>query len=180
MLDLHGPPRPPSPRIFPQLDYPGCAMKEPSAEHITGADARRIGYPTQGNLIAKSYRKNRTVQVCPCLAVLAVLLLNSGCRSPGSLVTPSSFDPKNPVEVSRLFNQNCAKCHGEDGRAGTFHGWIIHARKFTDAKWQDGATDRELSDAIISGPKAMPAFGKKLSPTEITALVTYVRAFKPQ
>jgi mono/diheme cytochrome c family protein len=57
---------------------------------------------------------------------------------------------------------------------------LLGAQNFTDAKWRAEVTDADISDAIKTGPKAMPAFGKKLSPAEIEALVAYVDTFKPE
>jgi len=40
------------------------------------------------------------------------------------------------MQGSQLFNDNCARCHGKDGRAKTFHGKMVGARNLTNAKWQ--------------------------------------------
>jgi mono/diheme cytochrome c family protein len=69
-------------------------------------------------------------------------------------------------------------CHGKNGRARTFHGWLVGAQNLTRAKWQADTTDGQIINAIKTGPSVMPAFEKKLSPSEIDALATYVRSFK--
>jgi mono/diheme cytochrome c family protein len=48
----------------------------------------------------------------------------------------------------------------------------------TDNIWQAETSDAEILHAIKTGPGVMPAFGKKLSGTEIQALAIYVRSFK--
>jgi cbb3-type cytochrome c oxidase subunit III len=82
------------------------------------------------------------------------------------------------VEAAKLFDKNCAKCHGKDGRAKTFRGKITGARNLTDDEWQARATDEQIKEAIKKGPDEMPAFEKKLSEAEIDALAAYVRHFK--
>jgi mono/diheme cytochrome c family protein len=117
-----------------------------------------------------------------CLLILASgsLFLNFGCQSNGRLAIEQANYPRDKVDARALFNENCAKCHGMDGRAKTFHGRLVGAQNFTDEKWRTTITDEEMSDAIKKGPKAMPAFEKKLSQAEIDALVAYVRSFKQE
>ena len=114
------------------------------------------------------------------ILMAGVLCLNFGCQTTGPLAKEEANYPKDKVDARGLFNENCAKCHGMDGRAKTFHGRLVGAQNFTDAKWRAEVTDADISDAIKKGPEAMPAFGKKLSPAEIDALVAYVDTFKPQ
>lgn len=108
---------------------------------------------------------------------LAVLI--SGCASTGPLAAQQANYPKDKVDVHGLFVENCATCHGQNGRAHTFHGLLVGAQNLTDANWQRETTDDEIMHAIKTGPEAMPAFGKKLSASEIAALADYVRTFKP-
>ena len=112
-------------------------------------------------------------------AVSGFSLLLAGCSSTPSLAVRQASYPKDQVDAPGLFAENCATCHGRDGRAGTFHGWILGAQNFTDARWQTKTSDDEIIRAIQTGPKAMPAFQKKLSTAEIEALAAYVRTFKP-
>lgn len=102
--------------------------------------------------------------------------LGSGCASSNTLARQQAGWPKDKVDAPGLFAESCATCHGKDGRARTFHGRLVGAQNFTDTHWQ--ATDEEIIDAIKTGPKAMPAFEKKLSPAEIEALAAYVRTFQ--
>ena len=103
--------------------------------------------------------------------------LVSGCASTNTLAMQQATLPKEQVDAPGLFAENCATCHGNDGRAKTFHGRIVRAQNFTDTQWQ--ATNEEIIAAIKTGPKAMPAFEKKLSQAEIESLAVYVSTFKP-
>jgi cbb3-type cytochrome c oxidase subunit III len=113
------------------------------------------------------------------VGISGVLCLISGCASTGPLTAQQANYPADKVDARGLFVENCATCHGKDGRAKTFHGWLVGAQNLTDTQWQVKTTDEEIIHAIKAGPSVMPAFEKKLSPTEIDALAKYVRAFKP-
>ncbi|MFZ0827658.1 MAG: c-type cytochrome [Verrucomicrobiia bacterium] len=113
------------------------------------------------------------------MAVAGLSWLATGCTSTPTLAVQPAGCSKVQVDVPGLFAENCATCHGRDGRARTFHGWLLGAQNFTNARWQTNTSDAEIIKAIQTGPKLMPAFQKKLSAAEIEALATYVRTFKP-
>ncbi len=81
-----------------------------------------------------------------------------------------------------LFRTNCARCHGADGRGDTPLGHTYNAPDFTDAEWWRKHSDITSTGRLISivshGKGGMPAFGKKLKPSEIKLLVNYVRRFR--
>ena len=87
-------------------------------------------------------------------------------------------------QVRDLFRNNCARCHGADGRGDTPLGQTFKAPDFTDPEWwqkhSDITTSASLVSIVSNGKGGMPAFGKKLSRTEIRRLVGYVRRFKNQ
>jgi mono/diheme cytochrome c family protein len=116
---------------------------------------------------------------CLLLAVAGLSWLVAGCASTPTLATQQAGYPKDQVGAPGLFAENCATCHGRDGRARTFHGRLLGAQNFTDTRWQTNTSDDEIIRAIQTGPKLMPAFRKKLSTAEIEALAAYVRTFKP-
>jgi mono/diheme cytochrome c family protein len=110
-------------------------------------------------------------------AALAGLV--SGCASTHTLGLQQADFPKEKVDARGLFVENCATCHSQNGRARTFHGWLLGAQNFTDAQWQIDTSDPEIVHAIKTGPGFMPAFEKKLSASEIESLAAFVRTFKP-
>jgi cbb3-type cytochrome c oxidase subunit III len=101
-----------------------------------------------------------------------------GCASRGPLTVKEANYPASKVDARDLFQENCVVCHGTNGRAHTFHGRLAGAQNLTDAEWQSETTDAQIIHAIKTGPSVMPAFGKKLSESEIDALAAYVRSFK--
>lgn len=87
--------------------------------------------------------------------------------------------PARPSAQARSdYKQHCAKCHGLDGRGRTIMGELSGAPNFTDASWQEGATDKRMNASITHGRGGMPPFKDELSAAEVSALVAYVRRFK--
>jgi mono/diheme cytochrome c family protein len=81
------------------------------------------------------------------------------------------------------WDNNCAQCHGKDGRADTKMGKTLSAKDLTDPKVQAEFTDAKATQSIKEGVKqngktTMKAFGGKLTDDEIKALVAYVRTLK--
>ena len=86
---------------------------------------------------------------------------------------------QNSGEARALFTKQCAVCHGSDGRAKTSKGKRTHTRNLVDAEWQDSVSDERIFNSINNGRGVnMPRFNKKLSDSQIDALVSYVRQFK--
>jgi mono/diheme cytochrome c family protein len=123
--------------------------------------------------------KGKIATLCLLILISGLQFLITGCASPGPLAVKQASFPADKVDARGLFVENCVICHGQNGRAHTFHGRLFAAQNLTDAKWQANTADDEIIYAIKTGPREMPAFEKKLSPAEIDALATYVRTFKP-
>ena len=85
-------------------------------------------------------------------------------------------------KVLDLYRTNCARCHGADGRGDTPLGHTYKSPDFTDPEWwrknSNITSTAKLSEIVRRGKGGMPAFGKKLTRTEIRLLVGYVRKFK--
>jgi cytochrome c6 len=87
------------------------------------------------------------------------------------------------ADAKENWEKNCTKCHGADGTGKTKMGEKLGIKDYTDAKVQDGLTDKAIAKAIKDGVKEgdkakMKAFGDVLSDDEIKALVTHIRGFK--
>ena len=86
-------------------------------------------------------------------------------------------------DAKEIFEAQCAKCHGTDGKGQTKMGQKLGVKDYTDPKVQADLKDDAMAKAIKEGVKdgektKMKGFGDVLSDDEITALVKYVRAFK--
>jgi cytochrome c6 len=85
---------------------------------------------------------------------------------------------------SKIWDTNCAACHGKDGKGSTMMGRKLDIKDLTDAKIQASFTDADATKAIKEGvtdkgTEKMKAFGDKLSDDDIKALVAQARSFKP-
>ena len=66
----------------------------------------------------------------------------------------------------KLFDHNCAPCHGDDARGD--EGPDLHGLRKSDAR---------ITKIIKEGIKGeMPAFGKKLSDSDIETLIAFLRS----
>lgn len=87
------------------------------------------------------------------------------------------------ADAKTLYEDQCAKCHGSDGKGDTKMGKKLGAKDYTDAKVQAELKDDAAIKAIKEGLK--DSEGKSLmKPTEgvsdddAKALVAYMRTFK--
>jgi cytochrome c553 len=81
------------------------------------------------------------------------------------------------------WENNCASCHGADGKAQTKTGKKLKLRDYTDAKVQAELKDADMLKAITEGVKVdgkekMKGYKDELSADEIKDLVAYIRTLK--
>ena len=87
------------------------------------------------------------------------------------------------ADAKELWDKNCKKCHGDDGKGKTKMGEKLGAKDYSDAKVQADLKDDAMAKAIKEGIKKdgetkMKAFGDTLSDDEIKALVAHIRTLK--
>jgi cytochrome c1 len=87
------------------------------------------------------------------------------------------------AEAKAIYDKDCAKCHGTDGKGETKMGKKLGAKDYTNPKVQEAMKDAEAIKAIKEGLKDKE--GKVLmKPTEgvtddeAKALVAYMKKFK--
>ena len=86
-------------------------------------------------------------------------------------------------DAKALYEQNCTKCHGADGKGQTKMGQKLSCKDYSDAKVQADLTDAAATKAIKEGlknkeDKALMKPAEGLSDADIKGLVAYMRAFK--
>ena len=88
------------------------------------------------------------------------------------------------ADTKEVYEKECAKCHGADGKGKTKMGEKVGVKDYTDAKVQGEMKDEEMAKAIKEGIKEkgtdktkMKAFSD-LSDADIKGLVKYIRSFK--
>lgn len=98
--------------------------------------------------------------------------------SAGVVAKSSSFvsEPDSKSEATRkLYLNNCARCHGADGKSMTNLGQELDAPDITTSSVK-GMSSAKMSRIISKGDGSMPAFGKKLTRAQIISIVRYVKS----
>lgn len=94
---------------------------------------------------------------------------------------PTKTEVAGPIQradVAKLYNTNCASCHGVDGSGKDLRAGLPKIPDFTSMAWQLSQTDLEITHRIQDGVEpTMPAYKGKLAEQHIVALTIYVRAF---
>ncbi len=87
------------------------------------------------------------------------------------------------ADAKATFQQECAKCHGKDGKGHTPMGRILHLKDFTNPKVQKEMKDEDMIKTIkdgatdkATGRERMKAFGSTFTDQQIKELVAYVRS----
>jgi len=76
-----------------------------------------------------------------------------------------------------IFKAKCAMCHGPDGSASTGMGKTMGLKPLGSPEVQK-MSDADLTALITNGKGKMPAYKGKLSDSDISAVVKYVRTLK--
>lgn len=81
-----------------------------------------------------------------------------------------------------LFENNCASCHGIDGKARTPMGKKLGAKDLAASTFTDAQVEAQIRDGKkdARGSEKMPAYRERLSAADISAIVAYVKAFRPE
>jgi cytochrome c6 len=98
-------------------------------------------------------------------------------------LTPHAWadDAAAPSDVAALWGKECAKCHGQDGKAQTKMGKMQKVKDLTDpavrAEFNRDRMIASTKDGILKEDGKTPwmkGFAEKLSDEQIAALVDYV------
>ena len=77
------------------------------------------------------------------------------------------------ARATKLFADNCAMCHGPNGKGNR----QVGAPNLTDSEWLYGPTRDDIHDQIWNGHGGvMPTWGGRLTPEEIKAVAVYVHS----
>ena len=104
---------------------------------------------------------------------------------PASLIAASVVfvaDKASAADGKAVFDTNCAKCHGTDGKGATKMGQKVGVKDLTDPKVQAELSDAKIAKTVKEGvtvgdkPK-MKAF-PELSAEDIKAIAGYVKSLK--
>ncbi len=123
-------------------------------------------------------KMKRIIQIVALAVALASVLAVVMASAKSSQGENHGGDKATAINPAVTYTQNCATCHGKDGRGKTIKGKLKHVPDLSDAEWQERASDDHIYNAISNGRGKMPAFGKRLSAEQIESLAGYVRRFK--
>jgi hypothetical protein len=121
----------------------------------------------------------------PLLATAEVLSLHSPVQSDHNdgLGRSESWSRERRVTGADpvvIYRRYCLRCHGAEGDGISKGQKTPQIPDFTSSTWEVRRSDVQLATSITEGKgRFMPAFGDRLHPEEIQALVRYVRGFRP-
>ncbi len=75
-----------------------------------------------------------------------------------------------------VFLNNCALCHGADGRGGQKMGMVVPTLR--NPAWHAKVSDNHIASTVSHGKGQMPSFMGKLDKAQLQGLVAYVRTLK--
>ena len=85
-------------------------------------------------------------------------------------------------DAKSAYEEQCAKCHGTDGKGDTKMGKKYGAKDYTDAKVQaelkDDAAFKAIKEGVKDGEKVVMRPTEGVSDADAKALVAYMRTFK--
>jgi cytochrome c553 len=89
----------------------------------------------------------------------------------------------NAADAKDLYEKNCTKCHGADGKGATKMGQKMGAKDYSDPKVQAELKDEAAFKAIKEGykdkdGKVIMKPAEDMSDADIKALVAHMRTFK--
>ena len=133
------------------------------------------------------------------LVVIAPILIISGSLAP--VLFAQQIDPakaaeaakmKNPVRADasstaagkKLFDAQCASCHGTAGKGDGKGGAALNPKPsdLTDAEWKHGSSDGIVFVVVRDGvPKTgMRGYASRMTTNDIWHIVNYVRTLGPK
>lgn len=114
-------------------------------------------------------------------AIMKKTLLLAAAGALTGVAFSAAGDP--PFETRPYWENNCASCHGVEGKADTKMGKKIGAIDFSDPKNQEKFTDEQMFKTVKEGVKnkggkftMKPA--ENVTDEQIKSLVAHVRSFK--
>ena len=86
------------------------------------------------------------------------------------------------ADAQATYDEQCAKCHGADGKGDTKMGKKLGVKDYTDPKVQaelkDDKAATTIKDGLKEGDKTLMKANDKLSDDELKALIAHMRSFK--
>jgi mono/diheme cytochrome c family protein len=98
------------------------------------------------------------------------------------LVTVAAVGLVQAQDAKALYEKECGKCHGPDGKGETKMGKKLGAKDYTDPKVQDAMKDdkafKAIKEGMKDGEKVLMKPLEGATDEQIKALIAYMRTFK--
>ena len=108
--------------------------------------------------------------VLKTIPILVLFLALIGCSETNSSEIKTSKEEIAPPDGEMLYLNNCAACHGTDGKLGTSGAFDLSQTKLST---------EEIKQIIIKGRNGMPPFEYLIKEdSEINAVVEYTESLK--
>jgi cytochrome c oxidase cbb3-type subunit 3 len=115
------------------------------------------------------------------IVLFSIALAYLGGWSAYTQTVPAEKPERTARVGAGLYQQNCMKCHGADGKGKEVRGDAPTTPDFTSHKWQQQRSDAQLSVSIRDGKgERMPPFSEKLNREQVRELVSHIRQFDPE
>src|SRR6516164_7208342 len=99
-----------------------------------------------------------------------IITVSNYVRSLSGLSTDPGYDA---ADGTKIFAENCAACHGDNGKGNP----DVGAPNLTDKIWLYGSDEATLIDTISNGRAGvMPAWEGRLDPVTLKAMAVYVHS----
>jgi len=115
-----------------------------------------------------------SIKLLSVFVLLFVFVFASSFRSEASNATAIKADFTLNESPRTLYVNNCARCHGADGKSQTETGKLYDTPDISGGQTRKMSTKR-LTTLIAKGEGSMPGFAKKMTKAQISSLVSYVR-----
>jgi mono/diheme cytochrome c family protein len=92
----------------------------------------------------------------------------------GAVALTAQATKANVEHGETIFKQQCAGCHGPNGKGETAMGKTFKLKDLTSADVQN-MTDAQLDDIVSKGKGHMPAYGTRLGTAGVHDVVAYIR-----
>lgn len=90
--------------------------------------------------------------------------------------------PVQADDPKAIYEKECTKCHGPDGKGQTKMGQKLKVKDYTDAKVQaelkDDAATKAVKEGLKDGEKTLMKPAEGLTDADIKGLIAHMRSFK--
>lgn len=116
----------------------------------------------------------KSIKLISIFVFLLIFVFSLSFRSEASKATTLETNFTFNESPRTIYLNNCARCHGADGKSQTELGKLNDTPDISGGKARKISNSR-LTRLISNGEGSMPGFGKKLSRAQIASLINYVR-----